>query len=99
VVRLGEATTLGPVEGFKEMAGVQVQVAAPEAVSVAVWPAHMALPVAVTVGVGFTVTVVVTGVAEQVPTVPFTVYTVVLAGEAVTMALVGLLIPVVGFQL
>ena len=46
-----------------------------------------------------TVTVVVTGVAEQVPTVPLTVYTVVLVGLAVTVSILVLLKPIGGVQL
>ncbi len=71
---------------------------APPALRVAVVCPTQIVPLfTVTVGSGFTVTVVVP-VAVQVPAVPVIVYTVVEAGLAVTLAPVVELSPVAGLQ-
>lgn len=58
----------------------------------------VAVPLAVTVGTGFTVTITVF-VFEQPEVVPVTVYVVVALGESDGLAIAGLLTPVVGLQL
>jgi hypothetical protein len=78
---------------------LQVNVVAPDAVSVVVAPLQIVagLAFANTVGVGFTVTVVVKD-EEQDPDAPFTVYTVVTVGFAITLAPLVELRPVAGLH-
>jgi hypothetical protein len=82
VVTVGETVTLTPVRD----PGFQVKEIAPEPVSVAEFPAQIAVGEleAVTVGFGFTVNETVR-VLVQLPLAPVTVYTVVDAGDTVTL--------------
>lgn len=98
VVDAGLAVTAEPVVVLNPVAGDQVYVLAPLAVSPAEAPAQIVAELAVTVGVGFTVTRQVF-VPTQLPVVPVTVYVVVTVGLAVTLAPVVALKPVEGDQL
>ena len=99
VVVAGLATGFAIEALLSPVAGNQLYVVAPFAVSVVLLPAQMVVvPVTVTVGVGTTVTVAV-AVEEQPADVPVTVYVVVAAGDAVGLAMPALLSPVAGLQL
>jgi hypothetical protein len=84
---------------LKPAAGDHVYVVAPLAVKFTLFPEQMVADTGatVTVGVGFTVILIVF-VLAQVPTVPVTVYVVVTAGFAVTVAPVDALKPVLGLH-
>ena len=65
--------------------GLQVYVLAPLAVKVAEFPLQIVAELTDSTGLGMTVTVAVTGVAEQLALLPFSVYIVVAAGLTVIM--------------
>jgi hypothetical protein len=86
-VVVGLAVTDAPDVGDNPVVGVQVYVTAPEAVSVVLLPLHMATSGdTVTVGLGCTITSTVVVLVHPVKLVPVTVYIVVTAGLAVTVA-------------
>src|SRR5258708_4258089 len=86
VVAFGFAVTFAPIVELKPVAGVQLYVVAPFAVSVAVCcPAQMLALLTEIVGVETTVTVDVAVFLQLFVFVPVTVYTVVVFGFAVTM--------------
>jgi hypothetical protein len=99
VVTEGEAVTEAPVVALRPAAGAQVYVVAPLAVTNEPVPLHIVSDAGaiVTVGEGFTFITLVT--ASVQPTfVPVTVYVVVVAGLAVTVAPVVALSPVEGLH-
>ena len=91
------ATTELPVVDDSPVAGDQVYESAPVAVNVVEAPSQMVAPGTFTTGVGFTVTVE-AAVPVQPLSVPVTVYTVVVAGSAVTTLPVVDESPVAGDQ-
>jgi hypothetical protein len=99
-VLVGDAVTVAPVVALKPVAGDQLYVVAPLAVSTALPPEQKVAEEGeiLTDGEAFTVTVTVE-MPVQPPVVPVTVYVVVLVGEAVTVAPVVALKPVAGDQL
>lgn len=100
VVEVGVAVTVGAVVELRPVAGSQLYVAPPLAISMLLPPVQMEAVEGdtATVGTGFTVIVTV-AVLKQVPDVPVTVYVVVVAGVAIGFAIVVLLRPVTGLQL
>jgi hypothetical protein len=70
VVADGEAVTLAPVVPLKPVAGLQVYVLAPEAVSVVEFPLHTKPLLTDKVGSGFTVTVEVAVAVHPAAEVP-----------------------------
>jgi len=100
VVEAGVAVTLAPVVALRPVAGAHVYVVAPLAVNPVPVPEHTVAEDGVTVTVGVGVTVIATiWVSVQDPLVPTTVYVVVVAGVAVTLAPVVALRPVAGLHL
>lgn len=82
---------------LRPVAGVQLYVLAPLAVTVVLEPRHTLLPVNVIVGLGLTVTVLVAVLVQPVAVVvPVTVYIVVTVAVHVTLAAVDEFNPVAG---
>jgi hypothetical protein len=100
VVTVGLATGLAILVALSPVAGLQLYVVAPLAVSPTLLPLHIPglAGITVTVGVGFTVTVII-WVPLQVPVVPVTVYVVVAIGLAFTVVPTVALNPAAGAQL
>jgi hypothetical protein len=101
VATVGVAVTTGPDVALKPVAGIHVYDAAPLAFKLTPGPlAHMLAADGVTVTAGVALTVIVTvAVPVHVPLLPVTVYVVVVAGLAVTVAPTVALKPVAGAQL
>lgn len=97
MVLVGFAVTLAPVVPLSPVAGLHEYVVAPDALSVVELPAHIEAEFTVIGGKGFTVTVQVV-VPVQPPLPAVSVYVVVLAGLAVTVAPLVELNPVAGLQ-
>jgi hypothetical protein len=97
VVAAGDAVTAAVLVALKPVAGLHVYVVAPLAVKPTLLPEHIdAEPgVTVTVGDGAIVTTTVFVLVHE-PLVPVTVYVVVVAGFAVTDAVLVALKPVAG---
>jgi hypothetical protein len=98
VVTVGLATTTLLVVELKPVAGVHEYVVAPLAVKVAEVPAQTVALFTVTVGVGLTVTWLVSAPVHPLD-VPVTVYVIVAVGLATTVVAVVELNPVAGVQL
>jgi hypothetical protein len=96
VFAVGVATTGEPLAELKLAAGLHVYVPAPLTLSVALVAVQIVFEVAlvVNVGSGVTFTVAVAGLLAHPLVVPVTVYTVVVVGDAVGVALLTLLNPV-----
>ncbi len=80
---LGLAVTLLPTVALNPVGGAQVQTTALLAVSIEELPEQIVALFTVTLGKGFTVTVAVVKLLQPLPSVPATVYVVVLLGVTV----------------
>ena len=98
VVEVGLAVTVVPVVALSPVAGDQMYVTAPDAVSVAVCcPTHIAGGAGTEItGSGLTFTVTCVDAVQPLASVPVTVYVVVEVGLAVTVVPVVALSPVAG---
>ncbi len=93
----GDAVTEEPVVELRPVDGDHEYVDAPLAVSMVEPPVQILVEgLTVMVGIGFTVTVTVFCAVQPDPSVPTTVYVVVVVGDAVTVAPVVPLNPVAG---
>jgi hypothetical protein len=100
VVLAGVAITVLPDNMFKPVAGPHEYVLAPVAFSVVENPWQISLsPLIEMAGNELTITVIVELAVHPFPSVPVTVYVVVLEGDAVTLPPVVALKPVAGLQL